>query len=227
LRPVAREVLDLSVADAFEQLTWSTDETTLKIEITAAGTYSVSTRDVHGCLSSDEIIIAKKPTPTLSVVSAKTAIAAGESVQLEAVGADMYTWSPGITLSDSTIANPIASPRETTAYRVTGSFNDGCSATASVTLQVTGEIVNITVPVLFSPNGDNVNEILVIEGVENYPDCHFAVFDKRGGRVFGTVGYKNNWDGTVNGSPLPEGVYYYVFGCPNRKSMTGTVAVVR
>jgi gliding motility-associated-like protein len=221
------ESTELSVANTFSHVTWNTYETEASITITSAGNYSVATVDLHGCESADEITIKQKEVPQLTVASESQMIAVGQTVQLQATGADEYVWSPGKTLSDSTIANPHASPTTTTSYAVTGSIVDGCSSVATIVIQVSGEIVNITVPVLFSPNGDATNETLVIEGAENYPDCSLTVFDKRGGRVFNSAGYQNNWDGSVNGTAVPEGVYYYVFGCPNAKAVTGTVTIIR
>lgn len=221
------EHTDLSVAATFSEVKWSTNETEPGIMVTMPGSYHVATVDVHGCQSADEITIEEKEVPQLTASSESGMIAAGQIVQLHATGADDYLWSPGKTLSDSTIADPKASPVQTTTYVVTGSIQDGCSSTAAVVVQVSGEIVNIAVPVLFSPNGDTANETLVIEGAENYPDCSLTIFDKGGGRVFRAAGYQNNWDGTANGTPLPEGVYYYVFGCPNSKAVTGTVTIIR
>jgi gliding motility-associated-like protein len=221
------DIVNLSVASAFAEVHWNTNESETGITVTEAGEYSVTTRDLHGCQSYDATTIAQKPVPQLNVTPETQVIAAGQQVQLMASGADEYLWSPGKTLNDSTIANPVAAPAVSTTYVVTGSLTDGCKGTANITLQVSGEMVNIIVPVLFSPNGDDANETLVIQGVENYQDCSLNVFDKRGGRVYGTMGYQNNWDGTFNGAPLPEGVYYYVFGCPNARAVTGTVTIIR
>ncbi|MEX2233152.1 MAG: FG-GAP-like repeat-containing protein [Cyclobacteriaceae bacterium] len=221
------ESIGLSITGLFSSITWNYSSTAHEIVVDQPGEYSVATVDANGCPSSDEIIIEQKTIPVLTVSSDKEAIAAGQTVQLSGSGADEYSWSPGKTLNDSTISNPVASPQASTTYVLTGSLTDGCSATASIAIQVTGEVINVTIPILFSPNGDDVNEMLIIEGVENYPDCSLSVFDSRGGRVFESVGYKNNWDGTITGTPLPEGVYYYVFGCPNKKALTGTVTVIR
>ena len=221
------EPIGLTIDGPFTSITWSNSESSATINVTAAGNYSVTTIDDKGCAASDQITLNQKPIPTLSVSADKQAIAAGQTVQLLATGADVYSWSPGKTLNDSTLSNPLAIPVSTTTYIVTGTLSGGCSATGSIAIMVSGEVINIAVPILFSPNGDNINESWIIEGVENYPECSLNVFDKRGGKVFETVGYRNNWDGSIKGTPLPGGVYYYVFGCPNKKALTGTVTVIR
>lgn len=51
-------------------------------------------------------------------ISLDTVICLGESVQLSVSGGSIYQWSPGYSLSDSTVANPIATPDTTTEYQV-------------------------------------------------------------------------------------------------------------
>ncbi|MEQ8414461.1 MAG: gliding motility-associated C-terminal domain-containing protein [Imperialibacter sp.] len=63
---------------------------------------------------------------------------------------------------------------------------------------------------VFTPNNDGLNECFIIEGVELYTQSLLTVVDRSGHEVFSKVGYKNDWDGTRNGQPLPTGVYYYV-----------------
>lgn len=51
----------------------------------------------------------------------------GSAIQLEAIGGTSYQWSPSEGLSDPNIANPIASPAETTLYTV--AILDDCGNT--------------------------------------------------------------------------------------------------
>ena len=63
-------------------------------------------------------------------------ICPGESAQLEATGGTEYIWSPSVGLSDSSIANPVASPPVSTLYTVT--VRDGlCLETFEVRVSVT------------------------------------------------------------------------------------------
>lgn len=64
-------------------------------------------------------------------------ICAGESVEIFPLGnADVFEWSPLASLSDLTIANPIANPQETTTYEVVGTQSSCQSDTAFVTVSV-------------------------------------------------------------------------------------------
>ncbi len=82
----------------------------------------------------DSVVI-KVDTPSV-VANTVPAICAGSSVQLNASGANTYSWSPATGLSNATIANPVASPNVTTNYTVTGTSLAGCTATASVNVVV-------------------------------------------------------------------------------------------
>jgi hypothetical protein len=57
--------------------------------------------------------------------NADVTICSGSSVQLNTTGGSNYSWSPTTGLSNSTIANPLASPTTTTQYTVT-SNSSGC-----------------------------------------------------------------------------------------------------
>lgn len=65
-----------------------------------------------------------------------SSICRGEKVQLLATGAAKYEWLPANGLSDSSIANPEASPANTTSYIVKGSSTAGCIAFDTVTISI-------------------------------------------------------------------------------------------
>ena len=76
-------------------------------------------------------------TGTAVAVSADITICPGVSTTLSATGASFYSWTPSAGLSNTTSANPIASPSTTTTYTVLGSGPGvGCINTAKVTVTV-------------------------------------------------------------------------------------------
>lgn len=62
-----------------------------------------------------------------------------------------------------------------------------------------------------SPNGDGVNDFLIIQNLESFENFTLRVFNPRGVQVFAMIDYDNSWDGRSNGKVLPSGVYYYIF----------------
>lgn len=67
----------------------------------------------------------------------------------------------------------------------------------------------LTVPNGFSPNGDGVNDDLVIEAILLFPNNRLEIFNRWGSKVFEADAYHNEWDGTFNGNPVPDGTYFY------------------
>ncbi len=137
--------------------------------------------------------------------SGDVTIGQGESTQLEAYGGPPYEWSPTTGLSGSDIPDPIASPEGTTTYTVTTTIN-GCVFVGVITVEV---IRRIDPPNTFTPNGDGINDVWEVPGIEDYPGAEVLIYDRWGQRIFRSVGYRDPWDGTNGGRALPSGTYYY------------------
>ena len=60
-----------------------------------------------------------------------------------------------------------------------------------------------------SPNGDGINDTWLVKEINRCPNNEVRIFTRSGFEVFYSQGYKNDWSGKRNGSPLPEGSYYY------------------
>ncbi len=73
------------------------------------------------------------------------------------------------------------------------------------------------IPEGFSPNNDGINDVLVIRGIEKYPNNSIQIFNRWGDKVYECNGYKNKWDGkstmgiTIGGNDLPVTTYFYLF----------------
>lgn len=71
-------------------------------------------------------------TPPILTTSADTTICVADPVQLFVSGADSYVWSPGDSLDDSTIANPVIITSISTTLTVQGTDQFGCVGEAQV-----------------------------------------------------------------------------------------------
>jgi gliding motility-associated-like protein len=65
-----------------------------------------------------------------------------------------------------------------------------------------------------SPNGDGINDFLLIEGIENYPGNKVTIYNSNGVPVYSTTGYDNSgkaFDGhsNLNGRLQQSGTYFY------------------
>jgi gliding motility-associated-like protein len=67
--------------------------------------------------------------------------------------------------------------------------------------------VKITIPNIFTPNGDGYNDLFIIEGLENCVDPRLIVKNSSGKTIFQSSDYQNDW----NAENCPDGVYIYYF----------------
>jgi gliding motility-associated-like protein len=67
----------------------------------------------------------------------------------------------------------------------------------------------ISIPNIFTPNGDGINETFVIQGLT--ANSRLMIFDRAGKKLYESDNYHNDWDGRDNnGTPLPSDTYWYV-----------------
>jgi len=95
-------------------------------------------------------------------------------------------------------------------------------------VKVTVGVSAFTLKNTITPNGDQINDVWEIKGIENYPTALVQIFSRSGSKIFESRGYKKPFDGTMNGNAVPSGVYYYMInfgtGCPN---LSGSLTVLR
>jgi gliding motility-associated-like protein len=136
-----------------------------------------------------------------------------------------FLWTPATYLSSTSILNPMVVPLADKRYKLTVTAEGGCTASDEVFVKV---LVAPEVPGAFSPNKDGINDTWNIQYLETYPGAIIEVFNRYGQIVYRSTGYPKQWDGTVNGNPLPVGVYYYIINPKNgRKQITGSVTILR
>lgn len=140
-----------------------------------------------------------------------------------------FLWStvtyPVTYLDSVDIAYPRSSPPDDITYTVKLTGIGGCAVTDDVFIKVLKAPV---IPNAFSPNGDNINDTWEIKYLESYPGATIEVFDRGGRLVYKSINYSKNWDGSINGKPLPVGTYYYIINPQSgRKIMSGSVTILR
>ncbi|MDB5210863.1 MAG: hypothetical protein JWQ30_1690 [Sediminibacterium sp.] len=106
-----------------------------KVTYSDSGLYQVLVTTGDGCRNIDSFNLKVFPGVTASV-NAATFICEGSSAPLLASGGTVYQWSPSTGLSNSQIANPVASPADTTIYKVTVGNQYGCKDSAQTTVNV-------------------------------------------------------------------------------------------
>ncbi|MBX3165385.1 MAG: gliding motility-associated C-terminal domain-containing protein [Bacteroidetes bacterium] len=103
-----------------------------------------------------------------------------------------------------------------------------CSDTAIKTINIKTDF-SIYVPNVFSPNGDNLNDVFkpVTRGTFEY---RFFVFDYWGEKLFDTKDTNAGWDGTFKGEDCKVGIYVWklvIVNSKEEKEFVGSVLLER
>ena len=153
------------------------------------------------------VVVRNLPIPH---VSPTLTIGNDGNIQLYAEGGEKYLWRPADNLNKSDIADPVARPDASTLYTVEVIDSVGCSAEASVQVNVRNEVF---VPEIFTPNGDGKNDTFRIYGF-GFTDLSLVIFDKYNNRVYDSIDMNEissrGWDGTYNGKEMESGIYRWI-----------------
>jgi gliding motility-associated-like protein len=227
----------LSVTGVFNAYSWTgpSTGTSATLNITEPGNYSLSTTEANGCESTAQFTVNTKAKVAVVVTAADQPVvedgeilfSPGIPIQLLATGGNTFSWSPADGLDNPMIANPKATPTSELTYTVTASQVGFCNGTLSFNMKFDPEGATFYAPNAFSPNGDANNDLWVITNAAGFSDCTISIFTKHGSKVFEQKGYTNNWDGSFEGKELPQGTYYYVLNCPDKKPVTGHILLAR
>lgn len=117
----------LDAGAGFATYAWSNGETSRTIEVTEAGTYTVTVTDGNGCQNTAEKHITVNPPPTVSIqASPGSTVCQGTTVTLDAGGGFAgYEWSTGATTQTIEV-------NEAGTYTVTVTDGNGCRNTAQM-----------------------------------------------------------------------------------------------
>ena len=90
-------------------------------------------------------------------------------------------------------------------------------------------VPTIIVHNVITPNGDGINDYLVIDSIEKYPVNKVTIFDRWGNTITVIENYDNKtqrWGGMYKDNrKVVDGVYYYKIELPDRKSILGWILV--
>ena len=91
--------------------------------------------------------------------------------------------------------------------------------------QLIDETVNV--PNGFTPDGDGINDKFVVVGLDSYTSKALTIYNRYGNMVYETNNYQNDWDGSSNGSELPDGTYFYILELNGSETKSGYVYINR
>ena len=185
-----------------------------------AGTYQIIVQDINGCEWQSEIAI-EAPNELEVQLDERAFLTLGQDyplfLQLNIPDEEVASvqWSPAEGLSCTDCLLPIATPLETTIYRVEVLSINGCKDETNIQLFVNRD-TKVYIPNAFSPNNDGVNDSFtaysdpeMIVQIKN-----MRIYDRWGNTLFERSDFAANdpslgWDGIFKGSLMNDGVFAY------------------
>ena len=205
------ETLTLS-APGFDSYAWQDGSTEETFEADESGTYSVEVTDGNGCTYSDAITITVFEAPNGSYTASPQPTTINDTeitfTLTNAVEGLSYTWDFEDGTPETTdVLNPtVLFPPIPGSYSVSLIIDNenGCVDTLSTAIIIESD-GNITLPNIFTPNGDGDNDRFV--PFEAYPGMwKLTIFDRWGLSIFETTNMSQGW----NGGDSADGTYYWV-----------------
>ncbi len=176
-----------------------------------AGQYVVTVTDNdNGCTNSQTITVTTTSiTSSFSVdpTSGSAPLTVNFTDQSSGTG-NTYSWNFGDDNNNtSSSANPSHVYNTTGDYTVTLTVTDAsgsCSSTSTVVINVFDN-ASITVPNVFTPNGDSKNDVfkIITTGIE---ELHCDIFNRWGTKVASLEGTNAIWDG----NNAKDGTYFFI-----------------
>lgn len=170
------------------QLTWYPDTllscsacANVFLTPTDSMTYQVVATNAYGCQTGAEVNVNVVPLPVLNdSISAR--LCTGDTRSLFVGNASSIVWSPGLYLSDSTIANPVCSPMDSVTYTVTAANSIGCKVSTQVPIIVQKK-VDVSLP---------SNATVCIDGSVNLPVKAIFISDLGAKYLWNNAQYLND-----------------------------------
>ncbi len=214
--------------ERFVQFLWNDGNKLGTREIDKSGNYFVEIEDSSGCSFIDSFEIRLIQSPSLANPDS-VLLCLGEKLNISASAeASEFTWSNGSTGSEITLEN---FEGELWVYA-----KNQCGVdSGKVTVQLTDCYCNIIFPTAFSPNDDMLNdEFGPVWDCKKLFDYGLSIYNRWGEKVFQSTQIEEAWDGTINGVPVPAGLYlrvnFYIGFVNNQKRIiqdNGTVFLMR
>ncbi|MCP9751614.1 PKD domain-containing protein, partial [Ferruginibacter sp. HRS2-29] len=125
-----------------------------------------------------------------------------------------WLWQPSTELSCNTCPLPLATIKKDITYTVKVTTAYGCSATDSLNIKTFCENSQVFIPNAFTPDGDGVNDILMVRGKGIVMVKFFRIFNRWGELVFERTNFPPNvsayaWNGKIKGIAGGPDVFVY------------------
>ncbi len=209
----------------------------------AAGTYTVTIKDVYGCESSETVTLTEpenmEPTiigPDFIKENSSGAYEIGNVDNFNIISIVWYFENGDTICSGSQCKNITLSLDFDRTVCVDIVNDNGCEATTCLDIRFI-ENVDVDIPNIFSPDGDGLNDRFYISGDNTVLSIKdMKIYDRWGELVFSQQNFPPNdasygWDGNFRGKKVLPGVYvfYAILEIKDREDMKvmGDITIIR
>lgn len=206
---VATSILWKSSSDSISWPALQSDSLFYDFQDISNTTYYIAIATNGSCPSDSSNVVKVNVFEYNYGVSPDTLIDFAASVDITAYGGIQYLWSPIDYLSVENEQTTTATPPASMYFSVVITDSNSCIYSDSVEVLV-GPQGELLMANIVTRNNDGYNDTWNILGLSKFPLTQVAIFNINGMLVYESQDYQNDWKGTFNGNPLPDGTYYYM-----------------
>lgn len=198
---------------------WSSGQTTSLITVAEAGIYTLSVTNTQGtvqCITARSVSVIFSAPPVIADISIEYEDDASNvvSVLLEEEG-DFEFQVDNETPQRSGVFNNLF-PGE---HTITVTDVNGCGSD-------TQDIVVVGFPKFFTPNADGVNDTWKVDGLSALDNPIITIYDRYGKLLYQLNEDSSGWNGSFNGTLLPESDYWFKLSYTNSSGQNTTAAYI-
>lgn len=144
---------------------------------------------------------------------------------------EISSWAPAAHFPDQTAKTQSTALKDSsTTFTIIAVSEDGCKDTASVRVNLAGNVKDLFIPNAFTPNRDGKNDVFKVYGT-TVTGAEIRIYTQWGALIYETNDNTKGWDGTSKGVPQPVGPYIYVVKVRTNDQDTflkkGTINLIR
>ena len=191
-----------------------------------AGIFTSIVTDVFGCIS-DTILTINEPEELIGqYITTDPSCIGNNDGSIEIIisgGVEPYYYMYGAGIIDI----PFISRLYEGMYEIEVYDTNNCVLNMGVALLEDLPVDCIKIPNAFTPNGDNINDTFIIEGMEIFSEAILYIYNRWGQPLYIGVTGDDFWDGKYEGKLVPTGTYIYILDLRNgMPSYKGPVTIV-
>ncbi|MCO6146660.1 T9SS type B sorting domain-containing protein [Flavobacterium sp. NRK1] len=211
----------ITAEGGYQNYVWSDGQTGRTIYVDTPGIYTVTVEKAYGadrvCEGENSVEIKLSVTPEIVKIDTNDWTRDNNSITVHVEGSGDYEYSiDGMNYQTENIFTGL----ETGVYQVYVKDAYGCGEDIK-------EVVLLTYPNFFTPNGDGQHDYWRIEYAVKEPHMKVDIFDRYGKHLTSFGSNSAGWDGTFNGTNLPSTDYWFVVTREDGRQLRGHFSMLR